>query len=145
MSLHVLFKVGGMDYALAAKDVLHLESYSPPTKVPGAPDHVAGLLQIRRRVVPVVDLRVRFGLPKAEPTLDSRVVVVQDGERAVGLLADSAREVLLIQPAQIQPPPDVVARRSQGLVTGVAQAGDRLIMLVDTRQLVGQEEARRGV
>ena len=80
MSLHVLFKVGGVDYALPAKDVLHLESYSPPTKVPGAPDHVAGLLQIRRRVVPVVDLRARFGLPKAEPTLDSRVVVVQAGQ-----------------------------------------------------------------
>ncbi len=144
MSLHVLFKVGGVDYALPAKDVLHLESYSPPTKVPGAPDHVAGLLQIRRRVVPVVDLRARFGLPKAEPTLDSRVVVVQEGERAVGLLADSAREVLTIPPAQLQAPPEVVLRRSQGLVTGVAQVGARLIMLVDTRRLVG-EEVTRGV
>lgn len=144
MSLHVLFKVGGADYALPAKDVLHLESYSPPTKVPGAPDHVAGLLQIRRRVVPVVDLRARFGLPKAEPTFDTRVVVVQEGERAVGLLADSAREVVSIAAAQQEAPPEVVLRRSRGLVTGVAQVGDRLIMLVDARRLVG-EEVTRGV
>ena len=70
-----------------------MESFAGATPVPGAPPYVAGLVQVRGRVVPVVDLRARFGLPAAEPTLDTRIVVAQHGERTVGLLVDSAREV----------------------------------------------------
>ena len=73
--LHVLFKVADAEYAIAASDVLHLESYAGATRVPSTAVHVVGLVQIRGRVVPVVDLRSRFGLPPADRTIDSRVVV----------------------------------------------------------------------
>ena len=90
--LHVVFKVDGAEYALPAADVLQMESFTGATPVPGAPSHVAGLVQVRGRVIPVVDARARFGLPPVERTLDSRVVVGQLGDRTVGLLVDSARE-----------------------------------------------------
>ena len=83
--LHVVFRVGDADYAVPASDVVQMESFTGATRVPGTAPHVAGLIQIRGRVVPVVDVRVRFGLPPAERTLDSRVVVVRDGAREVAL------------------------------------------------------------
>ncbi|MBS1123364.1 MAG: Positive regulator of CheA protein activity (CheW), partial [Deltaproteobacteria bacterium] len=88
-TLHVTFRVGTADYALPAAQVLHLESFEIATHVPGAPTYVAGLMQVRGRVVPVVDLRLRFGLASIEHTIDHRVVVVQVGPRVAGLLVDS--------------------------------------------------------
>jgi purine-binding chemotaxis protein CheW len=138
-TLHVLFKVGSADYALAACDVVHMESYQGATRVPGTEAHVAGLVQIRSRVIPVVDLRVRFGLPSQEPSLDSRVVVVQCGERVVGMLADSAREVLQIDAQSFKPPPEIVLQQAAGYIVAVAQVGERLIMLMDCRKVIGEE------
>jgi purine-binding chemotaxis protein CheW len=138
-SLYVLFRVADADYVLPASDVLHMESFSGATRVPGTPDYVAGLVQIRRRVVPVVDLRVRFGFAAAVPTLDSRVVVVQSGERAIGLLTDSAREVANLEDGQFHSPPDFILEQASGYVTKVAQTGARLLMLIDFRKVIGEE------
>jgi purine-binding chemotaxis protein CheW len=138
-TLYVLFKVADSEYALPASDVLHMESFSGATRVPGAPAYVVGLVQIRRRVVPVVDLRIRFGSAPREPTLDSRVVVVQSGERAIGLLVDSAREVANIAADQFRPPPELIAEQASGYVTQVAQTGARLLMLIDFRKVIGEE------
>lgn len=137
--LHVVFKVDGAEYALPAADVLQMESYTGATPVPGAPPHVAGLVQVRGRVIPVVDARVRFGLPSVPRTLDSRVVVGQLGTRTVGLLVDSAREVLKLDPAQVKPPPPLVVEGARGLVKAVAQVGPRLVMLIDFPRVVGEE------
>lgn len=138
-ALHVIFKVGGSEYALAASDVLQMESYTGATPVPGSRPWVAGVMQVRGRIVPVVDVRARFGLPPAERTLDSRVVVALYGERAVALLVDAAREVLKLDEAQIKPPPEIVAHEAQGLVKGVVQVGARIVMLLDFAKVIGEE------
>lgn len=138
-TLHVLFKVADADYALIASDVLQMESFTGATRVPGTQPHVVGLVQIRSRVIPVVDLRVRFGLPAREPTLDSRVMVVQCGARVVGILADSAREVAHIAADAFRPPPEIVVQQAAGYVVSVAQLGERLIMLMDSRKVIGEE------
>ena len=138
-ALHVVFKVAGAEYAIPASEVVQMETFTGATPVPGAPLHVAGLVQVRGRVVPVVDARLRFGLPAVERTLDSRVVVGQLGPRTVGLLVDSAREVLKLAPEQLQPPPPLVAEQAQGFVKAVAQVGQRLVMLIDFPRVVGEE------
>jgi purine-binding chemotaxis protein CheW len=139
MTLHVLFKVAEGDFAVPASEVLHMETYTGATKVPGAQPHVAGLVQVRSRVIPVVDLRARFGLPSTEPTLDSRVLVLQCKERVVGVIADSAREVLQIETDSFRPPPEVVTQQAAGFVSSVAQVGGRLIMLMDSSRVIGEE------
>ena len=139
-ALHVLFKVAESEYVVAAEDVLHMESFSGATPVPGTESHVVGVMQIRQRVVPIIDLRVRFGLPQGNTTLDSRVVVVQSAERAVGLLVDSAREVVQIAPDAFEPPPEVVVQRARGYVTSLARSGARLLMLIDLHKIIGEEE-----
>lgn len=137
--LHVLCKVNDTEYVLPAADVLQMESFAGATKVPGAATQVAGLVQIRGRVVPVVDLRVVFGLASIPPTIDSRVVVMKTAKRVVGLLVDSAREVLKIPAEDFHPPPAVLVQQTDGLVKAVAQVGNRLLMLIDFIKVIGEE------
>ena len=138
--LHVLCKIADGEYVLPAADVLQMESFAGATHVPGAAAQVAGLVQIRGRVVPVLDLRMIFGFPKIEPTLNSRVVVLQQDGRTVGLLVDSAREVLKIPAADFQPPPPVVVQQTDGIVKAVAQTNNRLLMLIDASKVIGEEQ-----
>ena len=137
--LHVVFKVGNAEYLLPTETVVQIESFTGATAVPGAPAFVEGIVQIRGRVVPVLQLRARFGLPAAEPTLDSRIVVGQSGERLVGLIVDSAREVLKLSPSQLKPPPRILEEQGGGFVKAVAQTGTRLLMLIDFAKVIGEE------
>lgn len=139
-TLHVLCKIADAEYVVPAADVVQMESFSGATKVPGAAAQIAGLIQIRGRVVPVLDLRVLFGFARIEPTIDSRVVVMKGGDRTVGLLVDSAREVLKIPLEDFQPPPPVVAQQTDGMVKAVVQAGSRLLMLIDFKRVIGEEQ-----
>ncbi len=84
----------------------------------------------------MVDLRRRFGLPDVERGLGARIVVVQRGDRRVGLLADSAREVVSLDSGQFSDPPEVLRERAQGWVDAVAQAGDRLYMRLDFSKVI---------
>ncbi|HXJ18787.1 MAG TPA: chemotaxis protein CheW [Polyangia bacterium] len=137
--VHVLCKVADAEYLLPADHVLQMETFSGATKVPGAMGPVAGLVQIRGRVVPVLDLRVVFGFEPIPPTLDSRVVVMQQAKRTVGLLVDSAREVVTIPATDFRPPPAVVTDQTEGFVKAVAQKGNRLLMLIDFTKVIGEE------
>ena len=138
-SLHVVFRLAQMEYALSAEEVVQLESFTGATPVPGSPPFVVGIVQVRGRVVPVIDLRVRFHLPPIEPTLDSRIVVAEAHGRRVGLIVDSAREVVKLAPEQIKPPPRVIFERAEGFIQAVAQIGDRLLMLIDFSRVIGEE------
>jgi len=140
--LHVIFRVAGAEYVLPASDVLQMESFTGATAVPGAAPYVLGIIHVRGRVVPVVDLRVRFGLPPVALTLDSRVVVVELEQRTVGLLADSAREVVKLEPDQLQAPPSMMSiDGAVGFVKSVAHVQKRLLMLLDFAKVVGEESS----
>jgi purine-binding chemotaxis protein CheW len=137
--VHVVFRVGPAEYVLPAATVLEMESYSGSTPVPGTAEHVAGLVHIRGRVIPLVDLRTRFGLPPIDSAADQRVVVVDHGGRRIGLLVDSAREVAKIEPSAFTPPPELVVERTAGYVKAVAHLGPRLVMLLDCDRVLEQE------
>jgi purine-binding chemotaxis protein CheW len=138
-TLHVTFRVGNASYAVPAADVLHLESFETATHVPGVPAYVAGLVQVRGRLVPVVDLRIRFGLPAIDHTIDRRVVVVQIGARVAGLVVDSAREVIKIDAAAFEKPPDIIEQQAAGFVKAVATVAKRMYLLVDVPRIIGEE------
>jgi purine-binding chemotaxis protein CheW len=140
-SLHVTFRVGTAEYVLPASQVLHLESFEAATHVPGAPSYVAGLVQVRGRVVPVVDLRKRFGLPPTDHELAHRVVVVQLGARIAGLLVDTAREVIHLDEASFQDAPELIKQQANGFVKGVVTVANRLFLIVDVPRLIGEELA----
>lgn len=143
--LHVLFTVGDASYVVPAADVVQMESYEGVTPVPGVAPYVAGVVQIRGQVMPVVDLRVRFGLPAVSRGLGTRIVVVNRSQRAVGLLVDSAREVVRIEPSSFEPPPPVVVEQARGFVDAIASVNKRLVMRLDFDQVVGRDVDDREV
>jgi purine-binding chemotaxis protein CheW len=135
--LYIAFRVAEADYALPARQVLQLESFESATPVPGTLPHVAGIVQVRGRIVPVIDLRLLFGEAAVSAGLDTRVIVVELGERTVALRVDSSREVLKLAPEQVQAPPAVINERSRGFVSAVARVENRLLMILNLEQVLG--------
>lgn len=137
-TLHVICKIGNSEYAIAAADVYQMESYIPATPVPGAPSYVAGLVQIRQKIIPVLNARERFGLPAIASDLETRLVVLNLAERLVAIQVDSAREVQNIAPELFKAPPEIITKQSQGFIKAVANLKERIIMLLDISKIVGE-------
>ena len=138
MTLHVLFVVADVTYALPVASILQMETFVGATAVPGTPDYVIGVATVRGKVVPVIDLRLRFGLPAVPPTLDTRIIVTQVADRIIALRVDSAREVVPLDPAQRQAAPELVSERSVGLVNGMHASGSRLLLLLDLPKVLNE-------
>ena len=138
MKLHVVFGLAGTEYALPVDDVLQMESFAGATLVPGAPAYVAGIVTVRGLVVPVIDLRVRFGLPPADMTLDTRIIVTSSHGRVVALRVDTAREVMKLDAEKHQPAPALISERASGFVCAVHALGPRLLLLVDLPKILGE-------
>lgn len=138
--LYVVFTVATAEYAIPAARVRQLESYQGATPVPGAAAHVAGIIQVRGQVVPVIDLRRLFGHEAARLTLDTRVIVTETADRKVGLVVDKSREVLRIDTTAIHAAPSLADARARGPLSGVVQLGPRLILLIDLGKVLGEED-----
>ena len=133
---YILFGVAGTTYALKSQDVLHIEMLDHITPVPNAPSYVEGVVFSRGQVVPVINLRARFGFERAEVTLRSRLLVVQHAARRVGLLADESREFIRISDTAIKPPQEAIGGLSGNYLDGVAMLGDRIVLVLSVREIV---------
>ena len=136
------FRIGRETFGLPIS-LVH-EIVRPPeiTNVPHAPEYVEGVMNLRGRIVPVIDLRRRFGGAAIANSRKNRVLVVDVESRAVGLIVDSASEVLKISEAQIEPPPNVFTDAATNYVTGVAKHQGRLIILVDLKRILQSGDLR---
>src|SRR5688500_18669041 len=108
-----------------------MEMVEHVTPVPNAPHFVDGIVFSRGRVVPAVNLRLRFGFERANYDMKTRLLVVSHADRLVGLLVDSAREFITIPPEVIQPPPEAMAGTSGRYLRGVADLAGRIILVLD--------------
>jgi len=133
---YILFGVAGTTYALRSHDVLHIEMLEHVTPVPNAPAFVEGVVFSRGQVVPVINLRARFGFERAASTLRSRLLVVQHDTRRVGLLADESREFIRISDAAIKPPQEAIGGLSGNYLEGVATLGERIVLVLSVREIV---------
>ena len=137
---YILFTVVGTTYALPSGEVRHIEMVEDVTRVPNAPSFVDGVVFSRGQVVPVVNLRARFGFERAPYDLRSRLIVVQSGARLVGLVVDSAREFVNIPSDAVQPPHEALAGMSGRYVDGIASIGDRLILTLHLSHILNFAE-----
>ena len=136
----ILFTVAETTYALRSRDVAHVEMVDEVTAVPNAAHFVDGVVFSRGQVVPVVNLRARFGFERAPYDLRSRLIVVQSGARLIGLIVDSAREFVNIPADAIQPPHEALAGMSGRYVEGIASIGDRQILTLDLPNILNFAE-----
>jgi len=133
---YILFGVAGTTYAIRSQQVLHIEMIDHVTPVPNAPVFVEGVVFSRGQVVPVINLRARFGFERAAITLRSRLLVVQHEGRRVGLLADESREFIRISETAIRPPQEAIGGLSGNYLEGVATLGERIVLVLNVRELV---------
>jgi purine-binding chemotaxis protein CheW len=136
---YVLFELAGATYALRSDDVAQLEMVGAPAPVPNAPAYVDGVVSVRGQVIPAVSLRARFGFERAEHDLRSRLIVVRAQGRTVGLVVDSAREFARIAADTIKPLPEGIGGLSGRYLRGVAQQGERLVLIVDVPELLAHD------
>ena len=137
---YILFTVAGTTYALPSGEVRHMEMIDDITRVPNAPSFIDGVVFSRGQVVPVVNLRARFGFERAAFDLRSRLIVVQSESRLIGLVADAAREFVAIPPDLVQPPNEALAGMSGRYVEGIASMGDRLILILNVARILNFAE-----
>ena len=133
---YVLFTVAGTTYALPSQQVRHLEMVEQITPIPNAAPFVEGVVFSRGQVVPVVNLRVRFGFERGSRDLRSRLLVVDVKGRSVGLLADDAREFVPIADEAVRPPSEAIAGLSGDYLAGVAMLGERIVLVLSVARVV---------
>jgi purine-binding chemotaxis protein CheW len=141
------FVLAGETYGLEATKVEEIVAAVPATRVPGAPNFLRGVFDLRGRIVPVIDLRVRFALATAPDTLRTCIVVVRLAGRktAVGLLAEEVLEVVGIESRQIEPPPAFGPAVDLRCLRGIAKVGDRVVLLLDAEAALSADLSRMAV
>jgi len=139
---YILFTVADTTYALPSGEVRHMEMIEDITRVPNAPSFIDGVVFSRGQVVPVVNLRARFGFERVPFDLRTRLIVVQAGARLIGLVADAAREFVSIPPDAIQPPNEALTGMSGRYVDGIASVRDRLILVLNLERILNFAEAQ---
>jgi len=138
----VTFHVGNEEFGVEILDVREINRLMDITRVPHAPDFVEGVINLRGQVIPVVDLRKRFGLEAGSRDKDARIVVVELTDKVVGFLVDSVSEVLRVAGSTVEPPPAMVAGIESEYIEGVVKLEDRLLILLDLQKLLTRGEAR---
>ncbi len=143
----VSFVVAGEEFGINILTVQEIIRPTDLTRVPHAPDFVEGVINLRGRILPVVDLRTRFGFPGRERDDEVRIIVVEIGDRTVGFVADSVREVLRVDVTSIEPAPELAVGIDAGYLRGVAKLDERLLILLDLENLLSdpEEEALQGM
>ncbi len=135
----VVFDLASEHYGVDISDVREIMRMQNITKVPGAMSYVEGVINLRGKVLPVLDLRKRLGLKVAEQTEESRVVVVDIADGEVGVIVDAVTEVLRVQNASIDPPSSMVSQGNSDYLRGIAKLTDRLIILLDLNKLLSSK------
>lgn len=133
----VSFDIGTEEYAVDILDVQEIIRMVEITPVPKAPYYVEGVINLRGKVIPIIDLRLRFGLSAAERTKETRIVVVDISRVVLGLVVDSVSEVLRIPSSVIEPPPTGKQGGAE-FHKGVGRVDGRLLILLDLTRLLGQ-------
>jgi len=141
---YLTFKLDEEVFALDVANVREILDLAPITKVPQTPEFMRGVINLRGSVVPVVDMRMKFGMPKSEDTINTCIIVVEvnfDGELTVlGAMADSVQEVFELGPDQIEPAPKIGTSLKADLIKGIGKRDSRFIIMLDIDKAFSPDE-----
>jgi purine-binding chemotaxis protein CheW len=139
----VSFHLGSEEYGVDISQVQEIIRMVEITHVPRAPRFMEGVINLRGQLIPIIDLRTRFAMPRVEQTKSTRIVVTEIGSKKVGIIVDSVSEVINIPIEQVEDAPDMIAGVGTEYIQGVGKVGERLIILLDlTMVITGEEKAQ---
>ena len=136
----VTFHLENETYGINVMQVQEILRYSEIAAVPGAPDYVLGIINLRGNVVSVIDTRARFGLLPAKITDNSRIVIIEAEKQVIGILVDSVAEVVYLKKSEIEDAPHVGTEESSQFIQGVSNRDGGLLILVDLNKLLSEDE-----
>ena len=141
---YLTFKLGDEIFALDISKVREVLDFTTITKVPRTPEFMRGVINLRGSVVPVVDIKLKFGMPMTEKTVNTCIIITEvtvDGETMVlGALADSVQEVIDLEPDHIEPAPKIGTRLKTEFIKGMGKQGEHFIILLDIDKVFSTEE-----
>ena len=142
-SQYLTFKLEDEVYATNISQVREVLEYSKVTKVPRTPEYMRGVINLRGRVVPVMELKLRFGMSRTEQTVNTCVIIVEvslEGERLIiGALADSVQEVIEMDPSMIEPPPRIGTKLNTRFIRGMGKRDEEFIIILDIDKIFSAE------
>ena len=136
----VSFVVGNEEFAVPILAVQEINRMMQITAVPQSPPFVEGVINLRGKIIPVIDLRKRFGMPPAEDTTDARIIVVEVAQRVIGFTVDRVNEVLRIAADIVDPAPQMVVGVDSEYIQGVGKLEDRLLILLSLERLFQEQD-----
>src|ERR1700733_9097987 len=142
------FVLGSETYGVDILRVQEIRGWSSVTKIPHAPPHVLGVLNLRGSIVPIVDMRMQFNLERAEYTAVTVIIVLsvksRTGRRDFGVVVDGVSDVVTVNEAQVKPAPDLGSRAATEHIRGLMPVADRMVVLLDIDRLIGHELGTQG-
>lgn len=136
----VTFSIGEEEFGVNILKVQEINRTMEITKVPRSPEFVEGVINLRGKVIPIIDLRRRFGLSSKPEDKDTRIIVIEINSVIVGFVVDAVSEVLRIPASTVEPPPPVVAGVESDYISGVGQLKDRLLIMLDLDKILSTED-----
>jgi purine-binding chemotaxis protein CheW len=143
-SQYLTFSLGQEEYGVEILKVQEIKGYSTITPIPNTPVHVKGVMNLRGTIIPVVDLRSKLGMPTAEYSPFTVIVVVKVGSKTMGLVVDAVSDVLNIPSRDLQPTPDFGAQVDAAFISGMAKAGEKLVVLLDLDRVLSGDAGGLG-
>lgn len=138
----VTFLIGNEEYAVDILFVQEINRMIQITKVPNSPEYVEGVINLRGRVIPVIDLRTRLGMIKKEHDQNTRIIVIDVLGNTLGFIVDSVKEVLRIPSNITEVPPDLVSNVDSEYIKSVGKLEDRLLILIDLEKIFAQPDQK---
>ncbi len=142
LSQIVSFRLANEEYGVDIMRAREIIMISQITRVPEVPDFICGLINLRGHVIPIVDLRKRFGLEAREHDENTRVIVATVGAKTIGVVVDAVTEVLRIHAEQIEPAPSSIAGLDHEYIRGLVKLDQRLLILLDIEKILTNEQQR---
>ncbi len=134
------FALGAEEYGIDVLKVQEIKAYAAITAIPNTPAYIKGVMNLRGAIVPIVDLRARFGLPEVEYTKYTVIIVIRVGQRIGGLIVDAVSDVLSLAADQIEAPPELGGSAETSFMTGMAKSNDKLVQIIEVERLLGHSD-----
>lgn len=137
---YLTFALGEEEYGVEILKVQEIRGYDTVTRLPDAPDYIKGVINLRGTIVPVIDMRLKFRLAKAEYNALTVMIVLNVADRVVGMVVDSVSDVVRLDAEQIRPVPEIGATIDRQFITGIGTHGERMLILLEIERLMTSAE-----
>jgi len=138
----LVFVLGGEEYAVDILKVQEIRGYEKVTAIPSAPPYLKGVVNLRGIIVPVIDMRIKFGLAEAKYDSFTVVIILRVSGRVIGVVVDGVSDVVRLTPSEVKPAPGLGSIVDSGFLAGLATQGDRMILLLEIEKFLGSGELK---